>query len=251
MLVCLVHDIIPASHTLSTSHQLVLLLLPCLLSARWLVDEAPEEDPQLQPPPHQQQQQQQGQQQHQQPEQQLEQEQGGRESPSAAAAADSDVGEAGLGGLELLRAYSLASDVEDSQADDTDQPDTPAAGSADGVMYGPQLPGPDVVQGQEAGWGTAADAAEAPMYGPQLPPMAVGLGTAERDTAGDAAVTAAGAEPAVVGAVTEPAAAAAVAAGEPAGAAGAGEANAAVYAIIDKLVAFMANHGASFEVGVF
>jgi hypothetical protein len=85
------------------------------------------------------------------------------------------------------------------------------------------------------------------MYGPELPPTAIGLRAAEVDTAGDAAVAAAGAKQAAVVAGTEPAAAAA---GEPSVAAGAVETHAAVHAIIDKLVAFMANHGASFEVGV-
>jgi hypothetical protein len=91
------------------------------------------------------------------------------------------------------------------------------------------------------------------MYGPELPPTAIGLRAAEVDTAGDAAVAAAGAKQAAVVAGTEPAAAAAAAAaaaGEPSVAAGAVETHAAVHAIIDKLVAFMANHGASFEVGV-
>lgn len=155
------------------------------------------------------------------------------------------MGQEGLGGLELLRAYSMASDVDDAQADDTDQPDTPAAGAVDGVVYGPQLPGADVAQGQEEGGGAAS--ADAPVYGPELPPSAAGLGTAEGDAAGDAAVAAAaGADPAPAAAGAEPAAAA----GEQAGAAFAGEATAAIHAIIDKLVAFMANHGASFEVGV-
>jgi len=219
-------------------------------------------------PPQQQQQQQPHDQEHEQDTQQ--QQQQDEQGSPAAAVDDADegpadaavLGEGGWGALELLRSYSLASDADDSLADSSEQQEASAADAAttEPLVYGPQLPA-DLQQRQQqdadTGAAAAAVAAAGPvMHGPQLPPAA----------AADAAGGADAHLPAddVVGAVEQTgvsraergdgsvAAADGSAAGGDGGAAGDVDVAvppAAMCAIIDKLLAFMSQHGTSFEVG--
>jgi hypothetical protein len=190
-------------------------------------------------------------------------------SPSAEAVADAAaLGDTDLGALELLRAYSLASDVEDSQhTDSVDQAHGAAADDADsgeeaaaagdgesgdvaegGVVYGPQLPS-DVEQqqqGAEAAWEAEEGAAETAVeYGPALPPAA-DAAAAQQEAA--AAAAAGGRELSSSAAAAGDAEGGQSAAAAGAGAGAAGAPPAAMCAIIEKLLAFMEKHGASFEV---